>query len=154
MNNLKFCFVLFFAQAFFSPLFAQEPQVETISSVTELSSLIGISIHELITRFGPPSTVYPVRGEAVWQDDVVFAYKDVDFYLVKDRVWQLRVQSANGIRTGDAKTAITMTHGANITDKGNRIIVAVRGFAMPLEYHYYLDSHGRVQSIYLCRSDY
>lgn len=127
---------------------------ESVSRITDQTTLIGISLREVISRFGPPDAVYPMRGDAPWQDDVVFAYKDADFFIIKDRVWQIRVQSANGIRNGDAKITISMMHGESAADKGNRVIVTLRGYAIPLEYHYYIDPRGHVQAIYLCRSDF
>lgn len=151
---LKKILAVFFLVSVYS-LYAEEtPRIETITDVKDLCTLIGISVRDMITRFGAPDSVYAVRGAAEWQDDVVFEYKNVDFYCYKDRVWQISVQTANGIHIGDAKMAVTMVHGSDTKGNNKRISAAVSGYPMPLAYSYLIDTHGRVSAIYLSRTDY
>jgi hypothetical protein len=116
-------------------------------------AFVGVQIEELIKRMGPPAAVYAVRGLHSWQDDVVFEYKNVDFYLFKDRVWQISLKSANGVKLGDAKMAVNMVH-QEAQDKGAYIAAAVKGLSWPIEYRYYIDAKGKVAAIYLSRPDF
>jgi hypothetical protein len=53
--------------------------------------LLGLDLAGALARFGAPATVGTVRGEAAWQDDVVFAYAaGYSLFVFGDRVWQLR----------------------------------------------------------------
>jgi hypothetical protein len=126
----------------------------TPGKVSDPVSLIGLSLGEAFSRFGPPAAVYSLRGEAPWQDDVVFEYADADLFFFRDRVWQARLKAANGIKVGDARVAITLVFGNAAEERGGYFIVAVPNRAWPLEYRYTLDAHGRVASIYLSRPDY
>jgi hypothetical protein len=126
----------------------------TPGKVSDAVSLIGLTLGEVFSRFGPPGAVYSLRGEAAWQDDVVFEYADADLFFFKDRVWQTRLKAANGIKVGDARVAITLVFGNAAEDRGSHFIVTVPNRSWPLEYRYTLDAHGRVASIYLYRPDY
>ncbi|MDR0876806.1 MAG: hypothetical protein LBN21_02045, partial [Treponema sp.] len=74
------------------PLWAQS-DTPAGTGETDLSELIGLTLAEVLDRFGAPESVYAVRGVETWQDDVVFMYPDRDLYIYKDRVWQLGVSS-------------------------------------------------------------
>ncbi|MDR2468008.1 MAG: hypothetical protein LBD22_03515 [Spirochaetaceae bacterium] len=126
---------------------------EAISTVNDLVSLIGITVRDVIVRFGPPSAVYPLRGDVEWQDDVVFEYTGVDFYIFKDSVWQISIKSANGIRIGDAKMAISLVHGTAIEDKGSHVIAPVLNRSWRVNYRYEIE-RGKVAAIYLYRPDF
>ncbi len=55
------------------------------------ASLLGLTLADSFSRFGAPSSVGAVRGEAAWQDDVAFLYpKGYTLFVFGDRVWQLR----------------------------------------------------------------
>ncbi|MDR3247824.1 MAG: hypothetical protein LBT39_03470, partial [Treponema sp.] len=64
-------------------------------------AFIGLTLEGLFARFGVPREVYALRGQEEWQDDVVLVYPQGDFYVFRDRVWQVGVPSAHGIRVGD-----------------------------------------------------
>ena len=136
---------------------AQEPperSAGTPGKTGDPVSLIGLSLGEAFSRFGPPAAVYALRGEAPWQDDVVFEYADADLFFFKDRVWQARLKAANGIKVGDARVAVTLVFGNAAEDRGSHFVVTVPNRSWPVEYRYSLDAHGRVSSIYLYRPDY
>lgn len=141
------------------PLAAQQDEANQEQPVTANNDndpvlLIGISIKDIIARFGPPDAVYPIRGAAEWQDDVVFEYKSADFYLFKDHVWQIGLKQANGIRLGDAKMAISLVHGNVIEDKGTYITAPVLNRAWPIQYRYNVDAKGKISAIFLYRVDF
>jgi hypothetical protein len=55
------------------------------------AALLGLGLAESLARFGAPSSVGAVRGDAPWQDDVAFVYPaGYSLFMYGDRLWQLR----------------------------------------------------------------
>ena len=117
------------------------------------ASLIGLSLTGLITRFGAPESVYPVRGLEEWQDDVVFIYGDVVLFILKDRVWQLGLKSIGQVRTGDSRSAVSAAFGEALYSGEDFAIYPFKGQNWPLALRFNFDSDGRVSSIFVYRSD-
>jgi hypothetical protein len=120
----------------------------------DASTYIGITLETLIDRFGVPKSVYAVRGNAEWQDDVVFVYDAMDCYIFKDRVWQVGLKSYRRIRIGDARPAAVLELGENVLDEGNRLRLPLPGRGWPLELQINLDSSDLVTAIFVFRSDF
>jgi hypothetical protein len=133
-------------------LCTQEAEYKIIKDIAEPVKLIGLNVQELFAVFGPPTAVYPVRGIAEWQDDVVFVYKGVDFYLSKDHVWQVSVLSERGINIGDPKSAVILVFGEAAVDNGSFIIIP--SLSWQIDARYNIDIKGKVSEIYIYRTDY
>ncbi|MDR2795729.1 MAG: hypothetical protein LBB47_03345 [Spirochaetaceae bacterium] len=116
-------------------------------------SLIGMSVSELIENFGAPNTVYTSRGIEPWQDDVVFEYSGVDFYIYRDKVWQLGLDAGYGIEKGDPRAAVLLVLGEGAQDKEKYILGRLRDTSWPLEWRFNIEN-GKVSAIYLYRTDY
>ncbi|MDR2803776.1 MAG: hypothetical protein LBB22_05765 [Treponema sp.] len=114
---------------------------------------IGMSVSELIENFGPPDSVYASRGLESWQDDVVFEYSGVDFYIYKDKVWQLSLENGIGISKGDPRAAVLLVLGESALDKEKYISAKLRDSSWPLEWRFNIEG-GKVSAIYLYRMDY
>jgi len=125
-----------------TPLAADSPSV---------SAYIGMKIDELIAHIGPPQSVLVSRGQEVWQDDVVFVYEHGEFYIFKDRVWQLGLKSAYGISVGDFKPTVILTLGDNIADHGDHILFPLPPAGWPLMLGIFFNTNGRVSAIYIYR---
>jgi len=138
--------LLFFAL----PLWAQEQN----GAGGDPFSLVGMKIAELVERFGAPAAVFAARGNEVWQDDVVFRYDGADFYIVKDRVWQVKLTSALGINFGDPKQAALLVLGAKAQDNGDHLLMPVSGKDWPLVFRVNVNSAGRVAAIFIYRPDF
>jgi hypothetical protein len=75
----------------------------------DASSLLGLDLAAASELFGFPDAVFPVRGDAPWQDDVVFKYSQgYSFFWYKDGLWQIRFDAAYrgsifGLFKGDTK---------------------------------------------------
>jgi hypothetical protein len=117
------------------------------------ASLIGLTLQELIARMGIPQSVYAVRGMEEWQDDVVFVYTDGDFYVFKDRVWQVGINAAFRIRAGDPKAAALLALGEGAEDRGDHLHYPIAGRSWPLALRCNFDSTGKVTVIFIYRSD-
>ncbi|MDR3356843.1 MAG: hypothetical protein LBO04_06605 [Spirochaetaceae bacterium] len=115
--------------------------------------LIGMDVSELIENFGPPLAVYASRGIEPWQDDVVFQYSGVDFYIYKDRVWQLSLDAGHGISKGDPRAAVFLVLGETAQDNEKYILGRLRDTSWPIEWRFNIEN-GRVSAIYLYRMDY
>ncbi|MDR3304013.1 MAG: hypothetical protein LBS86_06340 [Treponema sp.] len=141
-----------------SPAAADTPQwIPAQLSVTgnsdEPSSFIGLTLIELIGRFGVPTSVYAARGMEMWQDDVVFMYEAGDFYVYKDHVWQVSLKSAYGIRLGDSRAAVTRALRWPTQSYGDSTLCVLSGLAWPLTLRIdYVNA--AVSAIRIYRSDF
>jgi len=95
-------------------------------------SLVGLKLSDLIESFGAPAAVYAARGVELWQDDVVFQYTGKDFYIYKDRVWQVKFSSVFGISLNDPKQAAILKLGATAVDNGDYALLPIQGGDWPL----------------------
>jgi len=129
-------------------------ETENVTAYTAEVAYIGMKLDELITRFGVPQAVYASRGQELWQDDVVFAYSHGDFYIFKDRVWQLGLRSAQGISINDSKPAVVLTLGEAATDHGDYVLLPLPPTGWPLMLRVNFNSSGRVAAIFIYRPDF
>ena len=117
-------------------------------------SFIGMTLAELIERFGTPETVIAARGNELWQDDVVFRYPETDFYIYMDRVWQVRLASSHGFSNGDRKAVVLLALGEAAEDKEEYILLPVSGMDWPLMLRVNINDSGIVTAIYIYRPDF
>lgn len=132
---------------------AQETAQEAAREAADPASYIGLSLEELLGRFGPPLSVHALRGLEAWQDDVVFSYAQGEFYILKDRVWQVELKSAYRIQAGDPKTAALLVMGHDAQDRGDHLIAPLEAGDWPLSLRLNLDPAGKVLAIFIFRSD-
>ena len=136
-----------------SPLYAQSQD-----DPSDPASFVGLTLPELLSRMGPPKSVYPVRGIEEWQDDVVFSYDPGDIYILKDRVWQVGFKSAMGIKAGDNAAEVSLILGANASvrfaeSRQTSAFYFLDGKSWPMMLRCDFDKEGRVLVIYIYRSD-
>jgi hypothetical protein len=125
------------------------------NGASDMSSLIGLTLEGLVSQFGIPESVYALRGLEAWQDDVVFVYKDGDFYIYKNRVWQISVKAAYGIKIGDPVTQVSLTLGEEaIRYFDDYCLFTLPGRAWPLTLRVNFDRLQSVSAIYIYRSDF
>jgi hypothetical protein len=123
-------------------------------ALADPASLIGLTLGEALAWFGPPQSVHPVRGLEEWQDDVVFVYRDRDVYIYRDRVWQLGLKEAYGIRAGDPRGAVFLMLGDTAEAHPGYVLADLPGRAWPLTIRVNLDSAGKVLGLFIYRSDF
>jgi hypothetical protein len=117
-------------------------------------SQVGLRLAELLEQFGPPRAVFAARGNEPWQDDVIFQYEGRDFYIHRDRVWQVKPVSEQGITIGDPKQAALLALGNRAEDRGDHLIMPVTGRNWPMMLRVNFNSSSRVSAIYIYRMDY
>ena len=120
----------------------------------EKLTYIGMTLEQLIERFGAPRTVAAARGNETWQDDVVFQYADADFFIHRDRVWQAKFSAACGISTRDRKAAVMLLLGSTAEDKGDHTLLSIPDRDWPTALRVNFNNSGQVVSIFIYRSDF
>jgi len=115
---------------------------------------VGMTLTDLIGRFGTPAAVFAARGNELWQDDVVFRYAGGDFYIYRDRVWQVKLASAFGVSNGDSKTAALAVLGNTAQDRGDYALLPLTGGNWPLMLRVNFNETGFVAAIYIYRPDF
>jgi len=139
-------FIVFFTA---SPLWSQGEQRRDMDPV----SFIGLDLTELIRLFGIPRSVYAVRGLEIWQDDVVFVYDQGDFYILKDRVWQVGIREALGVKIGDSRAVVLLVLGTRALYRGNSIFYSFDEGSWPLMIRFDFDNDHKVKVIFIYRTD-
>jgi hypothetical protein len=146
------CFLIFFCAA----LLVAAPQLMSQQSVNrndEIVSNIGLRLEDLFFRYGAPKTVHAARGDEDWQDDVVFVYNEGDFYIYRDRVWQIGLKSGYGMKIGDTKASVLLAFADNARDEGDYLLYPISGGAWPMSLRVNFNA-GRVSGIFVYRSDF
>jgi hypothetical protein len=151
MKRVLFSLSLFLL---FIPLFAQNQPVYASLDADEQLSFVGMMMADLLERFGPPRSVISERGGEPWQDDVVFQYNGADFYIYRDRIWQVKFASTHGISNGDKKAAALLILGKNAEDKEDHALIAIDGKSWPLMMRVNFNNTGLVTAIYIYRPDF
>ena len=118
-------------------------------SIEEQQEFVGMMLSEVIERYGPPRSVAVARGVELWQDDVVFRYTGVDFYIFKDRIWQVRFNTTYGITNGDRKDVVLLTLGESAEDMEDYVLLAIDGKDWPLLLRVNFNNDMKVNAIYL-----
>jgi hypothetical protein len=146
-------FLLFLLFLIF-PLPAQNLPIYTNLNADDQLSFVGMMMVDLLERFGPPRSVISERGAEPWQDDVVFQYNGADFYIYRDRVWQVKLASTHGISNGDKKAAVLLTLGNSAEVKEDHVLLTINGKNWPLMMRVNFNNTGLVTAIYIYRSDF
>jgi hypothetical protein len=144
--------VLFLCASVFGQNLPETPEKAT-ALPADPSALIGTTLPNLIGSYGAPKAVYPVRGLAAWQDDVVFVYDQAEFFIYGNRVWQLKLKAAYGITEGDPKAQVSRVLGEGQSFDGYSVF-PLPSRVWPLSLRINWDSSGRVSAVYVYRSDF
>ena len=124
------------------------------------SAFIGTGVSDFIESWGFPDSVYPLRGDEPWQDDVVFYYsRGISFYLFKERVWQVRIDehspfSWRGIGPGSRSSEIAGALGkAPIHSESDWEVYFLAEMPFPLRLRVFYED-GQAVDFYLYRGDF
>jgi len=150
MNRLFIFLVLFLLTIMLS---AQNQPIYAGLSSDEQLSFVGMMMADLLEKYGSPRSVVADRGSEIWQDDVVFQYNGADFYIYRDRIWQVRLSSTHGISDGDRKAVVLLTL-SSAEDKGDYALFAINSKDWPLMMRINFNSAGQVAAIYIYRPDF
>ena len=153
-QKMKRIYFLLFSFFLTFMLNAQNQPVYAGLGNEEQLSFVGMMMVDLLEQFGPPRSVIAQRGNDVWQDDVVFQYNGADFYIYRDRIWQVKLASTHGISNGDRKPAVLQALGNAALDRGEFILLPITGMDWPVMLRVNFNSTEQVSAIYIFRPDY
>jgi len=150
-------YLLFFFIAIFillTNIYSQQVQPDLEDEV----SYIGMTLRNLIEYLGAPISVHTARGLEEWQDDVVFVYDEGDFYIYRNRVWQIGLISYRGINRGDTEYIVTEILGSmpgiiRQNSPENSISYSMYDSSWPMILRCDFDDSGRLRGIFIFRSD-
>ena len=139
-------------------LFPPLPGAQDNFVITDEASYVGMTLEELIIRFGIPRSVHAARCLYEWQDDVVFVYNTADFYIYRNRVWQVGLTSYMGVNSGDHGQIIPLIMDAApgfsmLESPSNFIAYYMYERSWPMILRFDLTETGRVRGIFIFRSD-
>jgi len=153
MKHIAFLQLILFSLA----LFAQNQPIYTGLSNEEQLSFVGMMMADLLDQYGSPRSVLAERGTEVWQDDVVFQYNGADFYIYRDRIWQVKFASTQGVSNGDRKSNVLRVMGSSTEDMGDYALLKITGKDWPLMMRVNFsnsNNNGQVTAIYIYRPDF
>jgi hypothetical protein len=138
---------------------AQTVQLDTAAQSAgmvgiEPAAMVGLTLSQVMERFGAPDSVFAVRGPEAWQDDVVFRYEGFELYLFRDRVWQARSETAQGLRSGDSRENVIALLGEPLLRLDSSFVYQLGGKTWPLRLRVRFDPGGSVADLYLYRADF
>jgi hypothetical protein len=121
--------------------------------------MLGLSLGDSLARFGAPSSVGAVRGEAAWQDDVAFVYSaGYTIFLYGDRLWQIRFSkpyagSIYGLFIGDDSGKALSSLGQPYEGGADYLVFRMPYKSYPVRLRLALQD-GRISDAYLYRADF
>ncbi|MDR0411647.1 MAG: hypothetical protein LBH75_06710 [Treponema sp.] len=153
--RLKWNVLFLFWGLFFQPPVtqAQEDSPQKQDEQVEITSVIGMTMSDIFSRFGVPQTVYAVRGAESWQDDVVFVYKDFDCYVYQDRAWKVGVKSAFGINIGDSRDVAALVLDDKAIMFNDCMIAPLPSKDWSLVIRVNFDDRERITALFIYRPD-
>jgi fucose permease len=120
----------------------------------DLSGLIGLPLRDLIGEYALPTGVNAVRGKESWQDDVAFSYNGITLFVAQNRVWQLSVPKALGVSVGDRREEALVALGTGADNNPAHILYPINDRPWPIAARFNIDETGKVEHIYIYRSDF
>jgi hypothetical protein len=161
ISRYVLCSALLFVLSAEAPVWGQAPDIEGIGNTIEgidgaadPVALIGLTLEDIIARFGAPKSVHAVRGLEPWQDDVIFVYEDRELYLYKDRVWQVGLNSAYGVNVGDSRSVLPLLLGEDIQAFEDYSLFVLPSRGWPLTIRCNVGPSGAISAIFIYRSDF
>lgn len=141
--------------------FAQSGTLAAIPAILpdDPTTYLGMGLAEAYERFGPPARVSSLRGEAAWQDDVVFSFGSAyALYWTGDRLWQLRFSSGYsgsvfGVFLGDGAEKVISLLGTPYFRGDSDLVFRLANRSYPVRLRVSL-SGDKVSDIYVYRADY
>ena len=138
----------------------ERPSSSAPSSIgADPAGLLGLGLPEAVGRLGLPESVYAVRGEEPWQDDVAFRYAEgFTLFLYDDRLWQLRFSApyadpVYGLYVGDAADKAYSLMGEPYERGENELVYRMPYQGYPVRLRLDL-KEGKLADIYLYRADF
>jgi hypothetical protein len=134
------------------------PEGNGLGEDPDLSAIVGLSLGEVIDRFGAPLAVAAFRGPEPWQDDVVFSYDDgLQLFWYRNRVWQVRLDARFGGRIfrllmGSSRERVLDTMGEPWRQEQDALVYHLEDRGYPVRLRFYFEED-RLVDVYCYRGD-
>ena len=121
--------------------------------------LLGFGLAESLSRFGLPASVFSLRGDEAWQDDVVFAYSPgYTLFMYGNKLWQLRLSrpykgSIYGLFIGDDSAKALSVLGQPFEADSSSLVYRMPYKSYPVKLRLTLQDD-RLVDAYLYRADF
>jgi hypothetical protein len=118
-----------------------------------------MTLAEAYERFGIPVEVQSVRGDAPWQDDVVFRYEEgLSLFWFRQRVWQVRFDrrfqgSFLELTLGASRSRTIELLGEPFYAEADWILYNFAGDGFPVRLRLFFGENG-LEDAYLYRGDF
>ena len=123
-------------------------------------SFLGMQLLDAYKTLGVPDTVFSMRGEEAWQDDVVFFYREPRVYLFwfRDRVWQLRFDEKSqsiplGLYMGMSERELPAALGKPVAEEAGSRIFSIPSPSYPIRVRLFF-TNGALSDLYIYRGDF
>lgn len=132
---------------------------QAIAAPDDPATLLGLTPAQVIERFGPPESVFAIRGDEPWQDDVVFDYGGgFSLFLFGDRVWQVRIaepyaEPVLGFVVGSGVERAAAALGAPALELAGSYEWVLPGEAWPVRLRGVADGD-LIRELYIYRADF
>ncbi len=124
------------------------------------SALLGMDLAGAFERCGVPASVAAVRGDELWQDDVVFSYPaGFSLYWFGSRLWQIHFEKAYGgsvygLFIGDSSDKLLSIMGTPYFQNDSGLVYRLPFKSYPVRLRVILNKDGRISDFYLYRADF
>ena len=137
--------------AFFTAaaLFAQE----------DISRYIGMEPGEAIAALGAPAEIFPLRGDAAGEDDVVFYYpRHLYLFWFGNHVWQVRLDRRYegeilGLKMGARRQEVLALLGSPLAEPEDTLIFQLTDRGYPVRLRLFFSTDG-LNDVYCDRGDF
>ena len=125
----------------------------------DIPGIIGMDMESAIERFGMPEEIFPVRGEEMWQDDVVFYYEyHLYLFWFQNRVWQVRMDQRYKhdffeVRMGFSREEVLDTFGKPLKGFDDSLIYDLEDRGYPLRVRFFF-TNNVLDDAYFYRGDF
>jgi len=121
--------------------------------------LIGMDPSAALQAFGPPREIFPFRGTAESEDNVVFFYDDYHYiFWFRSRVWQVRFdrrfeRGVLGLSLGMSREQVARASTRALLSAGDSLYFDFGGARFPVRVRLVFEADS-LSDIYVYRSDY
>jgi hypothetical protein len=125
----------------------------------DISRYIGMEPRQAIAELGAPAEIFPLRGEAAGEDDVVFYYpRHLYLFWFGNRVWQVRLDrryagEIRGLRMGAGRQEVLAVLGRPLAELEDSLVFQLGDRGYPVRLRLFFDDD-TLNDVYCYRGDF
>jgi len=162
MYQKKSVQIIFFTCIYLSfiPAYSGADETSPLPHAEEFTNRIGWTAEDVFNLPTIPISIFPFRGDSPKEDNVVFYYADYLYmFWFHDRIWQVRADErwegdVDGVHMGMSLDEISGIWGSPINDWDEQPTWTLPDRGYPMRIRLYFTDDGRLNDIYVYRSDW